>query len=248
MSAQESAEGPASASLPGRTPLDENMQPDTRPRPLSGPAFGPLSGGAVEWLVVLLHGLGANGNDLLSLAPYIGQMVPGARVLCPNGPEPCDMAPMGRQWFSLLDRDGAALYRGVARARIDLDPFLDAALAGLGLADDRLILGGFSQGAMTALHVGLRRAHSPACIIAYSGALIGRNRLDNEMTCHPPVLIVHGAEDEVVSADSARDAERTLLADGVDVMAHVLPGLSHAIDPRGLALTAKFLQRIGVAG
>jgi phospholipase/carboxylesterase len=202
------------------------------PRPLSGPAFGPLSGGAADWLVVLLHGLGANGNDLLSLAPYIGQMVPGARVLCPNGPEPCDMAPMGRQWFSLLD----------------LDPFLDSALAGLGLSDDRLILGGFSQGAMTALHVGLRRARSPACIIAYSGALIGRNRLDDEMTCHPPVLIVHGAEDEVVPAKSARDAERTLLADGVDVMAHVLPGLSHAIDPRGLALTAKFLQRIGVAG
>ena len=228
--------------------LDNTSESAAIPRPLAGPVFGPLSARAPEWLVVLLHGVGASGNDLLSLAPYIGQMVPGARVLCPNGPEPCDMAPMGRQWFSLLDRDPAAMYRGVSRARIDLDPFLDSALAVLGLADDRLILGGFSQGAMTALHVGLRRARSPACIIAYSGALIGRNRLDDEMTCHPPVLIVHGAEDNVVPAESARDAERTLLADGVDVMAHVLPGLSHAVDPRGLALTAKFLQRIGVAG
>jgi phospholipase/carboxylesterase len=216
-------------------------------RPLAGPAFGPANGGAAEWLVVLLHGVGANGNDLIGLAPVFGQMVPAARVLAPDGPEPCDMAPFGRQWFSLRNYDSMHLYAGAARARIDIDAFLDQSLAALGLADDRLILGGFSQGAMTALHVGLRRQRSPACIIAYSGALVGRNRLENEMNCHPPVLIVHGADDPVVPAASARDAERTLLSDGIDVIAHVLPGLGHGIDERGLALTATFLQRIGIA-
>lgn len=218
------------------------------PRPLSGPVFGPAAGGRAEWLVVLLHGVGADGNDLIGLAPYLGQMVPSARVLAPDGPEPCDMAPFGRQWFSLQDRDPMRLYAGAERARIDIDAFLDGALAALGLADDRLILGGFSQGAMTALHVGFRRQRSPACIIAFSGALVGRNRLEDEMNCHPPVLIVHGADDQVVPCDNARDAERTLLADGVDVMAHVLPGLGHGIDERGLALAAKFLQRLGIAG
>jgi phospholipase/carboxylesterase len=218
------------------------------PRPLTGPAFGPAGGDRATWLLVLLHGVGANGNDLIGLAPVFGHMVPGARVVAPDGPEACDMAPFGRQWFSLQDRDPVKLYRGAERARIDIDAFLDQSLAALGLGDDRLILGGFSQGAMTALHVGLRRARSPACVIAYSGALVGRNRLDDEMTCHPPVLIVHGADDEVVPAVSAKEAERTLLSDGIDVMAHVLPGLGHGIDERGLALTAKFLQRIGVVG
>ncbi len=218
-----------------------------QPRPLLGPAFGPTAGDRAEWLLVLLHGLGADGADLIGLAPYFGEMVPVLRVMAPDGPEPCDMAPFGRQWFSLQDREGTAMYAGVERARADIDPFIDRALADLGLGDERLILGGFSQGAMTALHVGLRRARSPAAIVAFSGALIGRNRLEDEMTCHPPVLIVHGEADEVVPANAAVEAERTLLADGIDVMAHVLPGLGHGIDERGLDLVHKFLQRLGIA-
>ena len=226
--------------------MDQTQQTPV-PRPLTGPAFGPADAGRAEWLVVLLHGLGADGNDLIGLAPVFGQFVPSARVLAPDAPEACDMAPFGRQWFSLQDRDSMVVYAGAVRARIDVDAFLDQSLAALGLGDDRLILAGFSQGAMTALHVGLRRARSPACIISYSGMLAGRNRLEDEMTCHPPVLIVHGADDEVVPVVSAAEAERTLLADGIDVMAHVLPGLGHGIDERGLALTAKFLQRLGIA-
>lgn len=218
------------------------------PRPLLGPAYGPAAGGRAEWLLVLLHGVGADGADLLDLAPFFGQMVPSLRVLAPNGAEPCDLAPVGRQWFSLQDRDSMKIYAGVERARVDIDAYLDESLESLGLGDDRLILGGFSQGAMTALHVGLRRPRSPAAIIAFSGAMIGRNRLEDEMNCHPPVLIVHGEVDEVVPATSAREAERTLLAAGVDVMAHVLPGLGHGIDERCLALAHKFLQRIGIAG
>lgn len=218
----------------------------TTPRPLAGPSFGPQEA-SPQWLMVLLHGLGADGSDLITLAPLFCEMVPGLKVVAPNAPEPCDMAPFGRQWFSLLDRDSMAMYEGLCRVAPDVNAHLDQQLAALGLDDDRLILGGFSQGAMTALHVGLRRRRSPAAIIAFSGALVGRNRLSDEMTCHPPVLIVHGEEDDIVPCTEAHSAERTLLADGIDVMAHVLPGLGHGIDQRGLALAQKFLQRIGIA-
>jgi phospholipase/carboxylesterase len=197
--------------------------------------------------LVLLHGLGADGNDLIGLGPVLGGFVPNARILAPDAPEPCDMAPYGRQWFSLADRAAMVMYQGASRARIDIDVFLDENLEALGLAHDRLILAGFSQGAMTALHVGLRRVQSPACILAYSGALVGRNRLDDEMTCHPPVLLIHGEDDEVVPSQATRDGERKLLDCGLDVMAHVLPDLGHGIDERGLMLTQKFLQRIGIA-
>lgn len=222
--------------------------PSDKPvRALVGPEFGPVSGAKPEWLMVLLHGLGADGNDLIGLAPHFGAWVPGLKVLAPDAPEACDMAPFGRQWFSLQDRDSMVMYGGLVGVQPDVNAFIDENLARLGLGDDRLILGGFSQGAMTALHVGLRRAQSPACIIAFSGMLVGRNRVADEMTCHPPVLIVHGADDDVVPCDSARDAERTLLADGIDVFAHVLDGLGHGIDERGLGLAQTFLQRIGIA-
>lgn len=224
-----------------------STQSAAAPRPLSGPAFGPKDGGTPRWLMVLLHGVGADGSDLISLAPLFAEMAPGLKLLSPHAPEPCDMAPFGRQWFSLMNRDPMAMYAGLTRVAPDVDAFLDEQLAAAGLDDDHLILGGFSQGAMTALHVGLRRKKSPAGILAFSGALVGRNRLADEMTCHPPVLIVHGEDDDIVPCASARDAERTLLGDGIDVMAHVLPGLGHGIDQRGLALAQKFLQRLGVA-
>lgn len=213
-------------------------------RSLAGPAFGPAAGGDADRLMVVLHGVGADGADLIGLAPYFAQVVPGARILAPDGPEPCDMAPVGRQWFSLQDRDPAALYAELERVRPDVDAFIDENLSRLDLAPDRLILAGFSQGAMTALHVGLRRTPGPAAILSFSGALVGRNRLAREIRCHPPVFIVHGEDDTVVPVQSARDAERTLLADGVDVQAHVLPGLGHGIDERALGLAARFLGRV----
>ncbi len=67
---------------------------------LNGPAFKPANGKNPSSLVVLLHGVGADGNDLIGLAPYWAPLLPGTEFLAPDGPEPCDMAPFGRQWFS----------------------------------------------------------------------------------------------------------------------------------------------------
>ncbi len=214
------------------------------PRPLAGPAFGPVSGGAPEWLFVLLHGLGADGHDLIGLAPHLAEILPGARFVSPDGPEPCDMAPFGRQWFSLQDRDIGVLHMALERARADLDPFVDAELARFALPPERLVLGGFSQGAMTALHVGLRRRPGPAAILAFSGMLVGRNRLADEIESHPPVLIVHGTDDEIMPVARAAEAEAALTAEGIDVQAHVLEGLGHGIDERALALARRFLKRV----
>ncbi|HEX9809764.1 MAG TPA: dienelactone hydrolase family protein [Alphaproteobacteria bacterium] len=222
------------------------MDQDARhsPRPLTGPAFGPAGGADARWLVVLLHGVGADGADLIGLAPRLAEVVPGARILAPHAPEPCDMAPVGRQWFSLQDRGDAALHAGAERARPDLEAFLATALAEAGLGPSRLILAGFSQGAMAALHAGLRRDAAPAAILALSGALIAPARLAAEIACRPPVLIVHGEEDPVVSPALARRAEKALRAAGVAVEAHLLPGLGHGIDERAFALTADFLKRV----
>ena len=62
---------------------------------LSGPSYPPQSGGAAKRLVILLHGLGADGNDLIGLAPYWAPLLPDAEFLSPNAPFPCDMAPYG---------------------------------------------------------------------------------------------------------------------------------------------------------
>ncbi len=85
---------------------------------LDGPRFGPAqaASGRPQELVILLHGLGADGNDLISLAPLFAQVLPGAAFVAPNAPFPCDMAPVGRQWFSFQNREPEAVLGGVRAA------------------------------------------------------------------------------------------------------------------------------------
>ncbi|MGY9015845.1 MAG: alpha/beta hydrolase, partial [Rhodospirillales bacterium] len=71
---------------------------------LNGPTLPPMDGGTPEQLVLLLHGVGADGNDLIGLAPYFQKVLPKALFVSPDAPFSYDMAPFGRQWFSLQER------------------------------------------------------------------------------------------------------------------------------------------------
>ena len=210
---------------------------------LDGPRWGPASGGAPKQLVVLCHGLGADGYDLIDLAPTWARALPDAAFAAPDAPDPCDLGPTGRQWWSVADRSPPVVEAGVRRAATFLNPFLDAELARLGLPPEAYALMGFSQGAMTALFTGLRRATAPRAILAFSGALIAPGSLAAELTHRPPVLLVHGEADEVVAVERSREAETALRAAGVPVEATYVPRLGHGIDDTGLAMGALTLQR-----
>ena len=210
---------------------------------LDGPRWGPASGGTPQALVVLLHGLGADGFDLIDLAPGWGKAVPHAAFVAPHAPEPCDMAPYGKQWFSLQDRTPAMMRAGIEVAAATLAPWLEAERARLGLGWDKVALMGFSQGAMTALFAGLRRPVAPRGILAFSGALIAPERLA-DATARPPILLVHGEDDEVVPVTRSRAAQSALEASGFGVTALYCPRLGHGIDDAGLSAGALFLQRI----
>ena len=208
---------------------------------LSGPRLAPRLPGPPRQLVVLLHGVGADGNDLIDLAPALARSLPHAAFVAPDAPEPCDMAPFGRQWFSLRDRGPAALLSGVQACAPVLDAFLDAELASSGLGPRQLALVGFSQGTMLALYLALRRAPALAAVLGYSGALLGAERLPAEIAAKPPVFLVHGDADEVVPVAALDAAVQGLQAAGVPVQWSVRPRLPHAIDPESLAHGAAFL-------
>ncbi len=208
---------------------------------LDGPRWGPRKGRA-EQLVVLCHGVGADGHDLIDLAPSWAAALPQAAFAAPDAPEPYEGAPVGRQWFALWDRTPAALVAGAAAASPRLNGFIDAELARLGLPGDACALMGFSQGAMMALHAGLRRAAPPRAILAFSGALLAPERLA-ETVARPPVLLVHGEADEVVPPARSRAAEQALRDAGFAVESLYCPGLGHGIDAAGLSLGGLFLQR-----
>jgi len=214
---------------------------------LDGPRWGPASKGSPKQLVVLCHGLGADGHDLIDLAPSWSHALPDALFVSVDAPFPHDSG-FGRQWWSVADRSAPVVEAGVRRAATFLNAFIDAELTRLGLAADAYALMGFSQGAMTALFTGLRRATAPRAILAFSGALIAPESLGRELVGHTPVLLVHGEADDVVPVQRSRDAEAALRTLNVPVDAVYVPRLGHGIDDTGISMGALTLQRAFASG
>jgi phospholipase/carboxylesterase len=209
---------------------------------LDGPSYGPKSGNPPKQLIVMLHGYGSDGNDLIDLAPLWARFLPDALFTSPDAPEQFESAPFGRQWFTLLDRSQVSMDAGVRRAAVALDGYLDEKLAELGLPADAYALMGFSQGAMTALYTGLRRATPPRAILAYSGNLLGVGTLANDLKGKPPILLVHGEMDPVVPVEASRMAEQILKSHGLRVEVLYPPGLQHGIEETGLSAGAHLLR------
>ena len=211
---------------------------------LSGPSHPPALGGQPRHLVILLHGLGADGNDLIGLAPYWAPLLPHAEFLSPNAPFACDMAPHGYQWYSSQDRSPGAQLAGVRAAAPILDAFIDEALAERGLDAAALALVGFSQGSVMALYAGPRRARQVAGIVGYSGRLVAGELLSGELRSRPPILLVHGTEDPLVPFAALAEAEAGLKAAGIPVESLVCPDIGHSIDERGLRRGGQFFRDV----
>lgn len=219
---------------------------------LTGPAFAPPSGN-VKKILVLLHGYGADGQDLIALAPALAPHLPDTLFVAPNAPTRIPGA--GYEWFNLasydpnlLRRDAehaaglyAQMHDAAAPAASQLHAFLDQLLSAHGLGDQDMILSGFSQGGMMALHAGLRRPSAPAGIISISGAYLG----GAEIAHKPPVLLVHGMADDIVPIEAMDAAQSHLSAMGVAVESLAIPGLGHGIDPMGLGRAIGFIKKLG---
>ena len=209
---------------------------------LSGPTLDAARGPATH-LVVLVHGYGADGNDLIGLAQHWQGLLPTVAFAAPNAPTRVPGAPSGFQWFPISRIDPHEMRKGVEIAGPVLDDYLDAELARLGLPPDRLALAGFSQGTMLSLHVGLRRKVKPAAIVGFSGLLAGAPPAELQDGDFPPLLLTHGDSDQVIPAQAMFMAAIQLAAAGAGVQWHLAPGMGHGIDPEGLMIAGQFLNQ-----
>ncbi|MGD9979398.1 MAG: alpha/beta hydrolase [Hyphomonadaceae bacterium] len=201
----------------------------------------PKRGGKPDSLVIFLHGYGSNGADLISLAPYWADLLPGAAFVSPNAIEPVPQAPGGYQWFPISNLDPHLMEQGARAAAQSVDRFIDRELEKYGLDASRLALVGFSQGTMMALHVALRREEQIAAVLGFSGVLVGARTLKEQMRSKPPVLLIHGDRDPTIPIPAMFESAQALAAADHGAQWHVSYGVPHSIGPDGLELGGEFL-------
>ncbi|HHY48593.1 MAG TPA: phospholipase [Alphaproteobacteria bacterium] len=207
-----------------------------------GPVVPPRAGGPPRQLVLLLHGYGADGADLIGLAGPLGDVLPNALFAAPNAPRRCAQNPFGFEWFPIDFNDMmGSVQAGLPTARPAVLAHLEDAWARTGLGPAATFLIGFSQGAMLALHVGLSLPEPVLGIVSFSGALVPPPGFGTALAARPPVCLVHGDLDDVVDPDLTRQAAVALAAAGCEVSVHLSHGIGHGIAPDGLAYAAAFL-------
>ncbi len=210
---------------------------------LDGPHQPPRSGGKAKQLILLLHGWGADGANLIDLADAMNDAVPDAHFIAPNGPEVCEVNPYGFQWFSLQNRDPKVMLEGLKKSEKILNHYIDSTLDELELGDKDLALVGFSQGTMLALHTALRRPVPMGAVVGFSGALIAGDVLAKASVSKVPVSLIHGQYDDVVPYASLAQAANALTEFGINVETHTRPMLGHSIDMPGIEAAKDFLKK-----
>jgi phospholipase/carboxylesterase len=209
---------------------------------LSGPMLPPKSGGAAKQLMLLLHGYGADGSDLIGLGNHWRDLWPDMAFVAPNAPDPCAQNPSGFQWFPLQVDRIAGRIEGAAEARPVLINFLIDLWAQTGLSARETVICGFSQGAMMALHVGTSLDLAPIAVISFAGALIPPVGFATARYAKPPIALVHGDVDRVVDPQLSRESAQVLADAGYEVRLHISPGAGHGIAPDGLDFATVFLR------
>ncbi len=209
---------------------------------LSGPEEIPAK---VDSVIIFLHGLGSNGDDLMGLSGYFKEVLPKTAFLSPNAPFALPMAYNGYQWFDLWDRSQLQIEQGVRATAPMIVDFINATAKRFKVPLSRIILVGFSQGTMMALHTGLRLIEELGGIVGFSGAMISPETLNNEKLENlPPVLLVHGLADPIVPAMASQYACSTIENAGGKVRYTQCPFLVHSIDDAGIKEAVAFAQAV----
>ena len=194
-------------------------------------------------LVIMLHGLGADGKDLIGLSSYMAKEMPDTAFVAPDAPQPCDVAPVGYQWFSLQNTEPQALLEGVNSAAPIVDAFINSQIDAFGVPPEKVAVMGFSQGTMVALYTVPKREKGLGAILGFSGALIGGELLESTTQSKPPVHLIHGTDDEVVPYSVMDPAKQILETSGFDVETTTCKDLGHSISEDGLKTGIAFLKK-----
>ena len=187
-----------------------------------------------DYLLVVLHGWGANYQDFVPFAKVLN--LPNFGYMFPNAPFDHFQVPGGKAWYALEDKS----FTGLAQSRQLLLDWLNSLAASTGVPIKKTILAGFSQGGAMTLDVGLTLPLAALC--SFSGYLHYEPQIQPDKT-YPPTLIVHGTQDPVVPIAAAIKAKDELSKIGVPVQYREF-AMAHEVNDEAIALFKQFILKI----
>ena len=194
-------------------------------------------------LVVLLHGIGADAFDLIPLAKHWSLTLKKTKFYSLHAPYPYKLAPSGRQWFDLEDRDQTRILNEIELVKPIIVSFLNKKLKDYNLKYKDLILVGFSQGTMVALNLTLTIKEEVRGVLGYSGGIILTKSGKIEINSKPNICLIHGKEDEVVPKKMMEATKIVLKDSDMDINTHLIENLGHSINQEGLEIGQNFLVK-----
>jgi len=202
-----------------------------------------FSNGKPQTIVFVLHGYGADGENLLDLTQFFASSLKAPVFICPDAPFPYEFMPqMGRQWFALSDRNEEKMLQGAEIARHILVEFIESNLKKFNLEYKDVIFIGFSQGCMMSVYTALKLPQVCKGVLGFSGTMISTDETIASVISKPKVCLVHGSNDQVVQCSLGKFTGKTLKNLGLDCQFHELPNLEHSIDERGIKIGQEFLK------
>ncbi|MEO1387607.1 MAG: esterase [Cyanobacteria bacterium J06634_6] len=200
--------------------------------------------GAGEWLMVLLHGWGANAQNVAGLIEAINMVIPPTRALLPDAPFEHPMAPGGKQWYGFpanYDFRRAHDFEAqtdLQESRRRLTDWMRSLPKQTGIPLEKTIMGGFSQGGAMTLDVGPQLPLAAMLILSsYSHAPI------KPCVTPRPVLLLHGTQDPVVPLPKALDTKAQLEKQNLDVAYHEFE-MGHEVSLDALRVASTFCRRV----
>jgi phospholipase/carboxylesterase len=206
-------------------------------------SFSPFSKSEPKQIVILCHGYGGDGQDISALAVNWRRFLPEAVFLCPNAPEVCAVNPFGYQWFDMtIENDEMILEKSLV-AEKKLNTFLDQVLNDFQLDIKNLALVGFSQGSMIVIQTALKKKKQINCLVSYSGKIINKQHLSDNIVSKPKIFLMHGDKDTIVSPSYLLESKDFLVQESLKIKTKLFKNCEHKISVEGSSLGLEFLRK-----
>ena len=195
-------------------------------------------------IMIFIHGYGASGTDLLSLSSYFAKSFPHTKFISPNAP--WQIMPNSYYWFPIEHLEPNHLQQGVDKAIPIFDDFIKKIIKETNknnpqISTENIILCGFSQGSLLALHYALSQKEPLKAVIAFSGGAL--DSLKTNIKNHTPTCLIHGADDDVLPAlYSQKTAQMLKDHNHNNFKLKIIPNLAHNIDKIGIDYAINFLH------